>query len=141
MRRYSAYARTDNSEYKMAAIFYRRYRARRNLRRNRIFRDRSNPFDKFDDVELFRKFRFRRMDIIAITDSIQDELAHPNRRGALTPLLQVLVALRFYASGTFQDVCGELIGVDQATVSRTITRVTDAFVLHFDGDGSIERRK
>lgn len=111
------------------------------MRRNRIFRDRSNPFDKFDDVELFRKFRFRRMDIIAITDSIQDELAHPNRRGALTPLLQVLVALRFYASGTFQDVCGELIGVDQATVSRTITRVTDAFVLHFDGDGSIERRK
>ena len=38
--------------------------------------------------------------------------------------------MRFYATGTFQDVVGELIGVSQVTASCTITRVTDVLVRH-----------
>ena len=38
----------------------------------------------------------------------------------------MLVTLRFLATSTFQDVCGELVGVDQSTVSRTVSRVTEA---------------
>ena len=93
-------------------------------------RDRSHPFEKFDDVELFQKFRFRRLEILAITDSIRNDIELANRRGSLTPLLdlQVMVALRLYASGSFQDACGELIGIDQSTVSRTIPRVTEALL-------------
>ena len=114
----------------MAALVYRRYLERRVLRRNRIFRDRSHPFEKFDDVKLFQKFRFRRLDILAITDSIRNDIELANRRGSLTPLqdLQIMVVLRLYASGSFQDVCGELIGIDQSTVSRTIPRVTEALL-------------
>ena len=48
----------------------------------------------------------------------------------LTPVLQVLLALWFYATGTFQDVIGELIGISQVTASRPITRVTDVLVRH-----------
>ena len=95
---------------------------------NRIFRDRSHPFDAWDDDKLFRKFRFRRQDIISITDDIEGDIDIAHRTGSLSPLLQVLVTLRYYASGSFQDVCGELIGVDQSTVSRTVTRVTNAFL-------------
>ena len=57
------------------------------------------------------------------------ELSLP-RKGSLTPVLQVCLALRFCATGSFQSVVGELIGVDQSTVYRTITRVTDALMLH-----------
>ena len=44
----------------------------------------------------------------------------------LGPSTQVLVALRFYASGTFQNVLASTAGMTQASVSRTIARVTMA---------------
>ena len=40
-----------------------------------------------------------------------------SRKGSLTPILQVLLTLRFYATGTLHNVIGELLGVDQSTVS------------------------
>ena len=43
---------------------------RRNLRRNRIFRDRRNPLEIFDDTKLYSKFRFRRHDILRIVDEL-----------------------------------------------------------------------
>jgi hypothetical protein len=39
---------------------------------------------------------------------------------------QLLVAQRFYATGTFQLVIGDLFHVDQSTVCRTVSRVTEA---------------
>ena len=70
---------------------------RRNFRRQRILCDRTNPFDIYDDVELFARFRFRREDIVTLVDLFGDELEHPlPRGGSLPPLMQVLVALRFF---------------------------------------------
>ncbi|XP_025111928.1 putative nuclease HARBI1 [Pomacea canaliculata] len=111
----------------MAALMVFQLRQRRLLRRNRVFRDRTHPFEVFDDMELYRKFCFRRAHILALTDEVADDIAVTNRQGALTPLLQVLVTLRYFASSSFQDVCGELIGVNQSTVSRTVSRVADAW--------------
>ena len=51
-----------------------------------------------------------------------------SRKGSLTPILQGLLTLRFYATGTLQNVIGELLGVDQSTVSRIVNRVTNAFL-------------
>ena len=39
---------------------------------------------------------------------------------------QVLVALRFYATGSFFQVVGDTVGVDKSTVSRTVERVSTA---------------
>ena len=114
----------------MAALIARIYQQRHHLRRNRIFRDRLHPLDRYDDIELFGKFRFRRQDILQLTDELEEIIALPHRKGALPPVLQVLLTLRFYACGSFQDVCGELVGVHQATASRTITRVTEALLPH-----------
>ena len=67
---------------------------------------------------------------MALTDILKNDVEHvANRRGALTPILQIMLTLRFYATGTFQDTVAELIGVDQSTASRTIARVTDALVV------------
>jgi len=101
---------------------------RRNLRRERIFRDRQNPFDVYDDVDLYSRFRFRREDIIYLCDMIADDIDHPMpRKGSLPPLMQMMVALRFYASGCFQIVIGDIFGIDRSTVSRIIERVSRAF--------------
>ena len=70
---------------------------RPNFRRQRILRDRTNPFDIYDDVELFARFRFWLEDIVTLVDLFGDELEHPlPRGGSLPPLMQVLVALRFF---------------------------------------------
>ncbi|XP_025106067.1 putative nuclease HARBI1 [Pomacea canaliculata] len=103
-------------------------RVRRRLRRERVFRDRNHPLDRYNDEELYKKFRFTRLHILQLTDEIAAAVELSNRRGALSPVLQVLLALRFYATGSFHDVCGELIGVHQTTASRTIRRVTQAIL-------------
>ena len=74
------------TELKMAALILLRYRQRRLLRRNRIFRDRTNPLHKFNDLELFWQFRFRRADILQMTNELKEELEHLNRKGALPPV-------------------------------------------------------
>ena len=94
-------------QIKMAALILRRHRQKRQIRRNRIFRDRTNPLDVYDDVELFTKFRFRRADILEITHELKKHIQHPNRTGALACLL-------FYKWHLPQDICGELIGVRPA---------------------------
>ena len=85
--------------------------------------------DMYDDVELYDKFRFRRHDILAIVDELREDLEYPDtRQGSLPATLQVLVALRMYATGCFQNLVAETIGIDQSTASRTIHRVTNALV-------------
>lgn len=104
-------------------------RRRRAMRRNRIFRDRTHPLEEFTDTKIFQKFRFRRQEIFDIVDSVSDDLEYVlPRKGSLTPVLQVLLALRFYATGAFQDVVADLIGVSQPTVCRAVSRVTDALL-------------
>ena len=83
----------------------------------------------YDDAELYDKFRFRRHDILAIVDELREDLEYPDtRQGSLPATLQVLVALRMYATGCFQNLVAETIGIDQSTASRTIHRVTNALV-------------
>ena len=86
-------------------------------RRPRHVRERVNPLDIYDDVDLVSRFRFRRNDIEIILRDIQDEIQHEtDRNAALAPSLQLLIALRFYASGSFQNVIGDGFHVSPSTV-------------------------
>ena len=113
----------------MAAVIYLRYRNRRAIRRNRIFRDRKHPLEIYNDEQIYTKFRFYRHLILQLTDEVRNEIEFVlSRKGSLTPILQVLLTLRFYATGTLQNVIGDLLCVDQSTVSRIVNRVTNAFL-------------
>ena len=46
------------------------------------------------------------------------------RSHAIPTSTQVLATLRFYASGSFQSVVGDTVGLTQASVSRVISHVT-----------------
>ena len=83
----------------MAAFIAQIYQQRYNLRRNRVFRDRLHPLDRYGDIELFGKFRFRRQNILELTDKLKELIELPNRKGALPPVVQVWLTLRFYACG------------------------------------------
>ena len=93
-------------------------------RRERVFRDRKNPLDAYDDVELNKKYRFTRFGCMHVIDRIEAELQHPTRRNHAIPAsLQVFITLRFYATGSVFDCAGEAHGCSIATCSRVIRKV------------------
>ena len=62
-----------------------------------------------------------------ITNLLARDLRRSTARNhALTPLHQVLIALRFFASGSFLQVIGDTVGVDKSTVSRAVSDVARA---------------
>ena len=100
----------------------------RRPRRPRQFKPAIN-IENFTDEELRNRFRFGRQGIGYITNLIADELRRSTRRNrALPPLQQVLVALRFYASGIFLQGNGDIASVDKSTVSRVVTNVSNALI-------------
>ena len=67
---------------------------RRARRRERLFRDRSNPLELYDDVEIYTKLRFRRHDLLDLTRELGPDLEFEwkqPRKGSLPALLQVLI--------------------------------------------------
>ena len=116
-----------------------RFRRNRRLAATRLFRQRVHPLDKFDDDEIYGKFCFRRHQIIELADEVSEQLELCNRTGGLPPILQLLLALRFYGCGTFSRC--ELVGVHQSTASRTISRVTKALLTKSTTGSSFPRRR
>jgi hypothetical protein len=67
----------------------------RGRRRERIFRDRINPLDQYDDVELYHRFRFRREGILELTEMLKPDLEHKTLRNyAVPPVLQASALFR-----------------------------------------------
>jgi hypothetical protein len=106
----------------------RRGRGRR-LPRPRVFRDRFNPLDLRTDEEIFERYRFRRPTLFFLCDLVADDVAHPTGRSmSLPPMLQLLVFLRFVATGAFHQLIGDSIHISKSTAGRCIRRVAAAFV-------------
>ena len=85
-------------------------------RRERRYRPRGLNIDGLFDDELRARYRFGRNAINYITNLLYEDLVRVTRRG--------LVALRFFASGSFLQVVGDSLGVDKSTVSRTVRDVS-----------------
>lgn len=72
-------------------------------RRPRVFRDRSNPLTAYNEEEFRMRFRLARPSFVTLLETLSDELEHSRvRLGSLPPVYQLLIALRFYSSGSFQ---------------------------------------
>ncbi|XP_072168617.1 putative nuclease HARBI1 [Diadema setosum] len=103
--------------------------ARRNFRRQRVFRDRLNPLDHYDDSEMLKNYRFSREGVLRIIDIVKDDLQKPtNRSHALDPSIQVLCALGYYAKGELMSDRAEIHHVSIPTVSQTVKAVTQALI-------------
>uniref|UniRef100_A0A8C4HJK6 Putative nuclease HARBI1 n=1 Tax=Dicentrarchus labrax TaxID=13489 RepID=A0A8C4HJK6_DICLA len=69
----------------------------------------AKPLEQYTTEELYARFRFGNADIKSHSLSVEE---------------QVLIGLRFYASGTFYQVVGDNIGVDKSTVSDVVKAVS-----------------
>ncbi|KAL1261912.1 hypothetical protein QQF64_025358 [Cirrhinus molitorella] len=107
----------------MARLIYRLHDLRA-FRRERVMRDRTNPLDIYGDRELIERFRFSRVELLELINDLSPQLQHAtDRNGALSPTLQVLISLRFYASGSFQNTFADMVNVSRSTACRAIRRV------------------
>ena len=104
------------------------FNVERGHRRPRKFRLSNNSLiDDYTDEELRARYRFGRQSILYITNLLARDLRRSTARNhTLTPLHQVLIALRFFASGSFLQVIGDTVGVDKSTVSRAVSDVARA---------------
>ena len=74
--------------------------------------DRFNPLEDYNDEAFRLRFRLRKDSVNDVVQILEKDLQHQTRRGLLlTPMQQVRIALRFYATGIFQRVIGDLFGV------------------------------
>ena len=55
------------------------------MRRECIFRDRTNPLEIYDDLELIERLRFDRRTILQITQLLQDDLERSTLRNTAIP--------------------------------------------------------
>ncbi|ROI81792.1 Protein ANTAGONIST OF LIKE HETEROCHROMATIN PROTEIN 1 [Anabarilius grahami] len=108
----------------MATIVHR-YRRRRY--HQRVHAERAKPLEQYTSEELYASFRFGRDDIKYIADLVRPTLQHQTQRShALSVEEQCLIALCFYACGTFFQVIGDNMGVRKATVSNVVTAMSVA---------------
>lgn len=97
------------------------------LRQNRLPRvfNRNVNINDLSDEKLRQRYRFSRDSLRYIAALIEDDIRPlTNRNHAISAEEQLLVALRFYASGSFLQVIGDTFGYDKATVSRIVRRVS-----------------
>ena len=92
---------------------------------------RPNPFDVYNDCEFRKRYRFSKNGVKHILRFIEDDLeVITNRNNPVPPLLQLLVTLRFYATGDFQMTDGDLFGIHQTTVQRIVHRISRLIASH-----------
>ncbi|KAM9766460.1 putative nuclease HARBI1 isoform 1-T2 [Menidia menidia] len=90
--------------------------------------------DRFDldmvsDNFLLTRFGFPRDFILYLVELLREALSRRTQRSrAISPEVQVLAALGFYTSGSFQTSMGDTIGISQASMSRCVSNVTRALV-------------
>ena len=102
-------------------------RRRHLLRKQRVFHARINPLDVYDDDEIRRRYRLTRPLILELYDLIGAGLEpRTNRNHAIPGMLKIFCALRYYACGSFQTVVGDGLGIHRSSVSRIVTKVTNA---------------
>lgn len=99
--------------------------AARVIRRARVFRIRKDPFNTFDDNDFKQRYRLSKATVMDLVHNIGNDLKHKTcRNKSLSPLEQILLTLRFYATGAFQQLVGDDLRIHKSTACRVIQRVT-----------------
>ncbi|XP_023209585.1 putative nuclease HARBI1 [Centruroides sculpturatus] len=94
----------------------------------RLVCDRSNPIEKLDDQLFIERYRLSKRTVILVCDEIKHLLPSYNtrRNHPISPLLQLLITLRFYATGNFYHEVGDLTSTSKSSVCRIIKTVSKA---------------
>jgi hypothetical protein len=97
----------------------------------RRYRERLNPLEEYSESDFYRRYRFSKACVAELSDLIRGDLPVKASKNCAVPIeLQLMTALRYYATGSYQIVTGDTLGLSQPTVSRIVTNVSTALSLH-----------
>ncbi|GBM06045.1 hypothetical protein AVEN_49428-1 [Araneus ventricosus] len=106
----------DNESVEILEIIERRKRS--------VHPDRANDLDCMDNVAFRSRSRLNKDTAESLIQMLDDTLSAPSEKNyALSSTEKVLIALRYYATGSFQLVLGDLAKVSQSSASRAINDV------------------
>ncbi|XP_035430552.1 putative nuclease HARBI1 [Spodoptera frugiperda] len=106
----------------------RRREARKRRLARRLMRIDMNPFTDVPEAEFVKTFRLGKDSVRGLIDELTPLMTKPRRNDSISAEMKILIALAFYASGSYQNLIGQsaLHNVSQITVSRSIKEVTEA---------------
>ncbi|XP_024888320.1 putative nuclease HARBI1 isoform X2 [Temnothorax curvispinosus] len=87
----------------------------------------SDSDDGFEDENVENDIRWRLPKRYILNEQLQ---RNDNRGLPISPIMQLLITLRFYATSSFQIVNGDIRGVSQASVSCIVARVSTILASH-----------
>ena len=97
--------------------------------RNKKISNKKITLSELSEEECYRVTRFPKPAVQELCDLLANDLEHPTARSHASPVdAQVLAALQFYASGSFQWMIGRSCGLSQSSVSLAVEAVTKALV-------------
>lgn len=117
LRRLSSGSSTSSDEEALEFI--------NNISVSRFMRFHRSPLEMYTDDEFKMRYRFNKQTVLHLCDELNSVLRPLARRNfTLTVLEQVLISLRFYATGTFLIVIGDDLNIHKTTVSRIVYKVS-----------------
>ncbi|XP_053372922.1 putative nuclease HARBI1 [Mercenaria mercenaria] len=94
------------------------------LRRERMIRDRANPFVMYDDLDFLDRFRLSKAGVIELMRIVGNHLDEGRRGIDIPPMMQLLVTLRYFATGSYLRLVGDSFGMHITTVSNIVKKVS-----------------
>ncbi|XDV16254.1 hypothetical protein PO909_016050 [Leuciscus waleckii] len=104
----------------MAGVVHRHHHFARRGYRQRVYVERTKPLEQYTTEELYVRFCFGKADIKYLVNLLRPKLQHRTQRSHGH---QILIALRFYACGTFYQVVGDYMGVVKSAVCDVVRDV------------------
>ncbi|KAJ8913903.1 hypothetical protein NQ315_005700 [Exocentrus adspersus] len=98
-----------------------------NRRREKRIRERVNHMDYWDEDDFFIRFRLTKDSVRQLLDLILERLQTPtDQNAAVTAISQLLLTLRYFATGSMLVVVADFCGVHKVTASRIVKKVSEA---------------
>ena len=99
------------------------------LKRERLIKDRSNPLEKLLPDQVKARYRFYPETIYEICKIVRPAVVRKTKRSSALPVLwQVLLALRFFATGSYYLVLGDTMHVSKSSVCRCVYNIAKVLV-------------
>lgn len=119
--------------FDMAHLLYlQQLYAKKSMDRQRVLKDKTNVLDCYSDEQMRERFRFSRGSFIKLVDLLKPELeSKTNRNFDYPPEFQLLIALRYFSTGSMQRVISDTFNekkASQSSVSRIIHKVSTVLV-------------
>ena len=89
--------------------------------------EKFDPLDYYNENEFMERFRFTKTEIRRLEGLIRhrQEAEYVNRGTNITPMEQLLVTMQYLATGCFQRVTADFVGVSTSSANNIIHRVSN----------------